>query len=214
MKSAGYKLSALEFESVLLESPLIAEAAVLGVPDDAFGEVVSALAAAKGELAESAVLDHCATRLAKYKTPRRFLFLDALPRNAMGKVNKKQLVKLFASWCSGALPMDAVLGRISVDIMKSAGYKPSALEIELVLLELIAEAAVLCVPDDTFGEVVSALIVPSAAAKGELAESAVLDHCATRLAKYKTPRRFLFLDALPRNAMGKVNKKQLVKLFA
>ncbi|KAJ9463830.1 Malonate--CoA ligase [Diplonema papillatum] len=110
----------------------------------------------------------------------------------------------------------AILGRISVDIMKSAGYKLSALEIESVLLEspLIAEAAVLGVPDDTFGEVVSALIVPSAAAKGELAESAVLDHCATRLAKYKTPRRFLFLDALPRNAMGKVNKKQLVKLFA
>ena len=106
------------------------------------------------------------------------------------------------------------MGRQSVDIIKSGGYKLSALEIEGVLLEHpgIAECAVLGLPDATWGEVVAAAVV--------LREDARLDveglrgWCERQLSSYKQPRRFVFLPALPRNAMGKVVKPELRALFA
>eukprot|EP01064_Diplonema_japonicum_P031289 TRINITY_DN5538_c0_g1_i1.p1 TRINITY_DN5538_c0_g1~~TRINITY_DN5538_c0_g1_i1.p1 ORF type:complete len:521 (+),score=149.97 TRINITY_DN5538_c0_g1_i1:76-1563(+) len=106
----------------------------------------------------------------------------------------------------------SILGRSSVDIIKSSGYKLSALEIEAVLLESpdVCEAAVLGVPDDTYGEVVGAIIAPADPAHPP---ANLRDYCLQSLAPYKAPRLFKFLDALPRNAMGKVNKKELVKLF-
>ncbi|KAJ9446438.1 Malonate--CoA ligase [Diplonema papillatum] len=107
----------------------------------------------------------------------------------------------------------SILGRLSVDIIKSGGYKLSALEIESILLESpsIAEAAVLGVPDAVHGEVVSAALVQSPQAS--LSPADVRAHCGKKLAPYKIPRRFAFLDAIPRNAMGKINKKQLVRIF-
>ncbi|XVE52072.1 hypothetical protein DITRI_Ditri02bG0091700 [Diplodiscus trichospermus] len=102
MKVGGYKLSALEIESVLLQHPDIAECCVLGLPDKDYGEAVSAIVVLdsetkkKQEESNSALsleeLCHWAKdKLAPYKLPTRLMLWDSLPRNAMGKVNKKEL---------------------------------------------------------------------------------------------------------------------------
>ena len=95
LKSSGYKLSALEIESVLLSSPLVLEVAVVGIPDLTYGQVVGAVVSLKnGSTLEDLKL-YCSENLAKYKTPRKFHVVESIPRNAMGKINKKELVKVF-----------------------------------------------------------------------------------------------------------------------
>jgi malonyl-CoA/methylmalonyl-CoA synthetase len=113
-----------------------------------------------------------------------------------------------------------ILGRKSQDIIKSAGYKLSALEIEAVLLEhpAIAECAVVGVPDEARGETVAAAVVPRAAAvgageSGRLTLDILRDWCRPRLSPYRIPRKLLMCEALPRNAMGKVVKPAVVDLF-
>ncbi len=106
-----------------------------------------------------------------------------------------------------------IMGRSSVDIIKSGGYKLSALEIEEVLVahDDIREAAVVGAPDDTWGESVAAFV--------SLREPATLDlaglkaWCAERMSAYKIPRRLRILDELPRNPMGKVIKTALRDLL-
>ncbi len=102
-----------------------------------------------------------------------------------------------------------LLGRASSDILKSGGYKLSALEIEEVLREhpSVAEVAVIGVPDETWGDRVCACVV--------LREDASLDleslraWAKDRMATYKVPRELRVLPSLPRNAMGKIQKKLL-----
>ena len=105
-----------------------------------------------------------------------------------------------------------IMGRTSVDIIKSGGYKLSALEIESVLLEHggIAECAVVGVPDETWGEAVAVAIVFTGPSLG-LDE--LRDWCRQRLSPYKIPTRLLTVDELPRNAMGKVTKRAVAELF-
>ena len=106
-----------------------------------------------------------------------------------------------------------IMGRSSVDIIKSGGYKLSALEIEGVLLthEAIAEVAVIGVEDDTWGEAVTAVI--------GLKDGASLDYeslkqwCDGKMSAYKIPKAIKIVDALPRNAMGKVTKPSLKSLL-
>ena len=99
-----------------------------------------------------------------------------------------------------------IMGRLSVDIIKSGGYKLSALEIEATLLEHpdIQECAVLGLPDDVWGEVVTAVVVPRARTSLEL--PALREWCKARLSVYKIPQRLTLVEQLPRNAMGKVMK--------
>ena len=106
-----------------------------------------------------------------------------------------------------------ILGRSSVDIIKSGGYKLSALEIEGVLLghEAIAEAAVIGVPDDTWGEIVAAAVTLKEGASLDL--PGLRQWCAGRMSSYKAPRRLKVMDGLPRNAMGKVIKGALRDLL-
>lgn len=107
-----------------------------------------------------------------------------------------------------------ILGRQSADIIKSGGEKVSALEIEREILSLpnVAEAAVLAVPSGKWGQKVGAVIVlnPEYREKGwkpmEM-RKALRD----RLANYKIPQVLRIVDSIPRNAMGKVNKKTLVR---
>ncbi|KAK3219867.1 hypothetical protein Dsin_013837 [Dipteronia sinensis] len=105
MKVGGYKLSALEIESILLEHPAIAECCVLGLPDKDYGDAVSAIIVpeeeAKKKQAEQSkpvmsleeLCSWAKDKLAPYKLPTRLFIWDSLPRNAMGKVNKKELKK-------------------------------------------------------------------------------------------------------------------------
>jgi malonyl-CoA/methylmalonyl-CoA synthetase len=104
-----------------------------------------------------------------------------------------------------------ILGRTSVDILKSGGYKLSALEIEEALREHpgIAEVAVVGLPDETWGEKVVACVVPRAGAAIE--EDEVRAFCKNLLAPYKVPRKVIAMTELPRNALGKVMKPELVK---
>jgi malonyl-CoA/methylmalonyl-CoA synthetase len=107
-----------------------------------------------------------------------------------------------------------IMGRSSVDIIKSGGYKLSALEIETVLLDHpdIAECAVLGVEDPTWGESVAAVVVLRR--DTPLSEESLRDWCKDRMSPYKVPRLYKFVDTLPRNAMGKVTKPDVKKLFA
>jgi malonyl-CoA/methylmalonyl-CoA synthetase len=108
---------------------------------------------------------------------------------------------------AGAL---AIVGRSATDLIKSAGYKIGAGEIENALLEhaAVAEAAVVGVPDDDLGERIVAHVVPV----GERpTEQELIDHVGALLAPHKRPRQIRFTDALPRNDMGKVVKARLPK---
>ena len=105
-----------------------------------------------------------------------------------------------------------IMGRSSVDIIKSGGYKLSALEIEGVLLthEAIAEVAVIGVEDDTWGEAVTAFIGLNEGA--ELDYDSLKDWCDGKMSSYKIPKAIKIIGALPRNAMGKVTKPALREL--
>ncbi|MDG1165265.1 MAG: acyl-CoA synthetase [Porticoccaceae bacterium] len=102
-----------------------------------------------------------------------------------------------------------IMGRSSIDIIKSGGYKLSALEIEGVLLthEAISEAAVIGVADDTWGEAVAAFLCLRPGTQLDYSE--LKDWCSNRMSAYKIPKQIKILDSLPRNAMGKVTKPSL-----
>ena len=108
-----------------------------------------------------------------------------------------------------------ILGRTSVDILKSGGYKLSALEIEEALREndAIAEVAVVGLPDAEWGERVVAFVVPRAGRDAECDEASLRAFAKTRLAPYKVPRTVVVMRELPRNAVGKVIKPELAKML-
>jgi malonyl-CoA/methylmalonyl-CoA synthetase len=109
-----------------------------------------------------------------------------------------------------------VLGRTSVDILKSGGYKLSALEIEEVLRDhaAVAEVAVVGMKDDTWGERVVACVVARTGREDECGYEALRAFARERLAPYKVPKEVIVMPALPRNAVGKVVKPELVRQLA
>ncbi|OBH61392.1 acyl-CoA synthetase [Mycobacterium mantenii] len=102
--------------------------------------------------------------------------------------------------------MHRIVGRESVDLIKSGGYRVGAGEIETVLLghQGVQEAAVVGMPDADLGQRIVAFVVGSAAG------DELIDYVAQQLSVHKRPREVRIVDALPRNAMGKVLKKQLL----
>lgn len=106
-----------------------------------------------------------------------------------------------------------ILGRRSVDIIKTGGDKVSAIEIEEMLRThpTIQECAVVGVKDQDWGERVCAAVILRS--DRTLSLTSLRDWAKERLAKPKVPVRLLLLDDLPRNVMGKVNKPELRKLF-
>jgi malonyl-CoA/methylmalonyl-CoA synthetase len=93
IKTGGFKVGAGEVEAALLEHPSVAEAAVLGAPDDDLGERIVAFVALHAGASVSAkeLVDHVAAQLAPHKRPREVHLVESLPRNAMGKVVKGAL---------------------------------------------------------------------------------------------------------------------------
>jgi acyl-CoA synthetase (AMP-forming)/AMP-acid ligase II len=89
----GFNVYPAEVEQVLARLDGVAESAVVGVPDPRLGEVGRAFVVTRpgGALDEAAVVAYCRERLANYKVPRQVEFRPALPRNASGKVLKRQL---------------------------------------------------------------------------------------------------------------------------
>jgi malonyl-CoA/methylmalonyl-CoA synthetase len=106
----------------------------------------------------------------------------------------------------------SIVGRQSVDIIKSGGYKISAREIERVIRQHpnVLEVAVVGLQDPEWGETIAAAVVAS----GEVDLEELADQVEQSLASYKKPRALLVVDELPRNALGKVQKHRLVDAFS
>src|SRR5262249_56157130 len=104
--------------------------------------------------------------------------------------------------------MHRIVGRESVDLIKSGGYRVGAGEIETSLLGHpgVQEAAVVGLPDEDLGQRIVAFVVGSAELKAE----ELINYVAQQLSVHKRPREVRIVDTLPRNAMGKVLKKQLL----
>lgn len=110
-----------------------------------------------------------------------------------------------------------IVGR-DKDLVISGGYNVYPKEVEQVIDELdqVAESAVIGLPHPDFGEGVTAVVVRQKGTnpgEDQLEEAAVINHLDGRLAKYKQPKRVFFVDELPRNTMGKVQKNELRKQF-
>jgi fatty-acyl-CoA synthase len=108
-----------------------------------------------------------------------------------------------------------IVGR-SKDMIISGGENiyPAEIENQLVTLPGVAESAVIGLPDERWGEVPVAVLVRSPEPAGQaLSEQAVLTHLQSRIARFKLPRRVVFLDSLPKSALGKVLKPQLQQLL-
>lgn len=91
--SGGENIYSIEVEQVLAEHPAVVEVAVIGVPDDKWGEVVKAVVALEGEASAEEIIAFARERLAAYKCPKSIDFADELPRNPTGKILKKELRK-------------------------------------------------------------------------------------------------------------------------
>ena len=91
--TGGENVYSAEVENVLFAHAAVAEAAIIGVPDERWGEAVCAVVALRPNAKASAaeLIAHCRARLAKYKAPKYVVFVDSLPHNAAGKVLKRQL---------------------------------------------------------------------------------------------------------------------------
>ncbi|HEU0241117.1 MAG TPA: AMP-binding protein [Micromonosporaceae bacterium] len=107
----------------------------------------------------------------------------------------------------GADGMHRIVGRASVDLIKSGGYRIGAGEVEDALLahDSVREAAVVGAPHDDLGQEIVAYVVADG-----VTEDALVAFTAERLSWHKRPRRIVFLDSLPRNALGKVRKQALL----
>ena len=103
--------------------------------------------------------------------------------------------------------MHRIVGRESVDLIKSGGFRIGAGEIETVLLghEGVREAAVIGAPDDDLGQRIVAFVV------GDAEPEELIEFVARELSVHKRPRVVRIVDSLPRNAMGKVLKKELTQ---
>ncbi|MEM8789180.1 MAG: hypothetical protein AAGE76_13055, partial [Pseudomonadota bacterium] len=102
LNAQGYRVSATEVETVLMEHPDIAEAAVIAAPVRASVDVLTAVVvAAPGmKVGADGLAAHCAERLARYKIPRRYVMLAALPRTATGKLKRRDLGRMLEHMAS------------------------------------------------------------------------------------------------------------------
>ncbi|MFE4722322.1 acyl-CoA synthetase, partial [Streptomyces sp. NPDC056728] len=81
----------------LYTHPQVAETAVIGLPDERWIEAVTAVVVRAGEVTETELIDHAREKLAHFKAPKRIVFVDELPRNASGKILKRELRDRFST---------------------------------------------------------------------------------------------------------------------
>jgi fatty-acyl-CoA synthase len=97
--TGGENVSSIEVEDVVFSHPAVAEVAVIGVPDEKWGELVTAIVVVAGDqqVTPEEIIAHCRGRIAGYKIPKRVEFRDALARTATGKIQKFKLREAFWS---------------------------------------------------------------------------------------------------------------------
>jgi acyl-CoA synthetase (AMP-forming)/AMP-acid ligase II len=96
--TGGENVYSSEVEAVLYKHPGVVEAAVIGVPDGKWGEAVFAVIVpvAGRTLTKDEIIQHCRGHIGGYKIPRRMVFVEQLPKSAMGKILKSELRKRYA----------------------------------------------------------------------------------------------------------------------
>ncbi|WP_266376217.1 acyl-CoA synthetase [Streptomyces canus] len=97
INSGGVLVASRQVEDALYTHDAVAEVAVIGLPDERWIEAVTAVVVPRGEVTEAELLDHAREKLAHFKAPKRVLFVDELPRNASGKILKRELRDRFSS---------------------------------------------------------------------------------------------------------------------
>jgi O-succinylbenzoate-CoA ligase len=94
--SGGENIYPAELENVIIAHPAVTEVAVIGLPDEKWGEIACAIVVGnEGEASEADIIAHCAEKLSRYKLPKKVIFIDAIPRNPAGKVLKRVLREQF-----------------------------------------------------------------------------------------------------------------------
>ncbi|MGX1472208.1 UNVERIFIED_CONTAM: fatty-acyl-CoA synthase [Streptomyces canus] len=96
INSGGVLVASRQVEDALYTHDAVAEVAVIGLPDERWIEAVTAVVVPRGEVTEAELLDHAREKLAHFKAPKRVVFVDELPRNASGKILKRELRDRFA----------------------------------------------------------------------------------------------------------------------
>ncbi|MFF3347165.1 acyl-CoA synthetase [Streptomyces sp. NPDC002779] len=96
INSGGVLVASRQVEDALYTHQAVAEVAVVGLPDERWIEAVTAVVVPRGEVTEAELIDHAREKLAHFKAPKRVVFVDALPRNASGKILKRELRDRFA----------------------------------------------------------------------------------------------------------------------
>ncbi|MFC9028931.1 acyl-CoA synthetase [Streptomyces arboris] len=91
INSGGVLVASRQVEDALYTHPAVAETAVIGLPDERWIEAVTAVVVLRGEASDTELIDHAREKLAHFKAPKRVVFVDELPRNASGKILKRQL---------------------------------------------------------------------------------------------------------------------------
>jgi len=91
--SGGENIYSREIEDIIIQHPAVLEVAVIGVPDDKWGEAIKAIVSLRGgqKATEEEIINFCKQYLASYKKPKSVEFIDAIPKNAYGKVLKREL---------------------------------------------------------------------------------------------------------------------------
>ena len=95
INSGGVLVASRQVEDVLYTHEGVAEVAVIGLPDDRWIEAVTAVVVPRGEVTEAQLIDHAREKLAHFKAPKRVVFVEKLPRNASGKILKRELRERF-----------------------------------------------------------------------------------------------------------------------
>ncbi|MEU2297143.1 acyl-CoA synthetase [Streptomyces antibioticus] len=96
INSGGVLVASRQVEDALYTHEAVAEAAVIGLPDDKWIEAITAVVVPRGEVSEDDLIAHTREKLTAFKAPKRVLFVDELPRNASGKILKRELRERFA----------------------------------------------------------------------------------------------------------------------
>ena len=98
IKTGGENVASREVEEMIYRLPQVSEVAVIGLPDPRWVEAVTAVIVLKSgqTLAEADVIAHCTTHMATFKSPKRVVFTDSLPKNPSGKLLKRELRQSYA----------------------------------------------------------------------------------------------------------------------